>query len=225
MLNAFIFFLEIFFLFLCTRLAVKRGENFLAALICLEAVFANIFVFKQINLFGLEVTSSDSFAVGCVMSLGVFQEFFGKQKAQKIADLSLYAIIFCGIASALHLGFKPSPHDGSHLAYLKIFGVNPRVCLASLIAFYISQKTDIFVFSQLKTRFPQARLAVRSFISTGAAQILDTLCFTFLGLYGLVHNVFHIVILSFIIKTITIFFFSTCLIFFRKALHTVYKGA
>jgi queuosine precursor transporter len=225
MLNTIIFLLEIFFLFLATRFSLKRGEDFLAALICLQAVFANLFVLKQISLFGLEVTAADSFSIGTVISLGVFQEFYGKEKAKKISMISLYSLVFTLIISQLHLFLTPSIHDTMQPSYIKIFGTSPRICIASLLAFFLSQRADIAIFAFLKNRLIKAPLAIRSGISTACAQLLDTLLFTFLGLYGIVHHLFDVFIFSLCIKVISILLFSSLLAFYRKNLRSFYRGA
>lgn len=218
MFNELLFAIEVFFLFGIALFAVKKGEFALLALLCIQGIFANLFVLKQITLFHFQVTASDSLAVGCVFSLNLFQEFFGKEKAKRASTISLMSLIFCSLLSLFHLGYKPSLLDNSQIHYEKLLAVNPRIALSSLLAFFLSQRADLLVFSFLKKRFSSLSLGIRSALSSTFSQFLDTALFTFLGLYGLVDHLGDILILSFAIKLILIFSLSTLLFFSKKTL-------
>lgn len=218
MLNFSIFALQILFLFLCTLFCTKKGDYFLLTLIVLQSLFANLFVLKQIQLFGLEVTASDALSIGSMMSLGIYQEFFGKDKAKTAANLTVLVTLFLMVFSSLHLLYMPSVYDTSQEAYSKLFMFMPRLFVASLLAQLISQRIDINLFNFLQRKYPHLNLSMRIALSSLFAQLVDTILFSVMGLLGMVHNLFHVILLSYLIKGICIGCFFIFLRLFKKVL-------
>src|SRR5690554_7549504 len=69
-------------LVLLILLTLRLGERALHAWLCVIAVAMNLFVSKQISLFGLEVTATDALAVSYLLGFNLLQEFYGKQVAR-----------------------------------------------------------------------------------------------------------------------------------------------
>ncbi len=183
-----------------TILAARTSQQALTALIALNAVLANFFVVKQMELFGLTVTCSDVFAVGCILGLNLMQEYFGKEAAKKTTRISFLAMIFFILISQIHLWYVPAAVDTSHAAFYQILKFTPRIVIASVAVFYIVQKFDIFFFGILK----KLRLGIRIGISLFVSQLIDTILFSFAGLYGIAHSILDVIIMSFTIKCLII---------------------
>jgi uncharacterized integral membrane protein (TIGR00697 family) len=179
----------------------KFGAMGLTVLVSLQALFANLFVVKQMALFGLTVSCSDVFAIGCILCLNLLQEFFGKEAAKKAMNIAFLSMVFFAIMSQIHLFYSPSPVDQTHSAFAKIFSSTPRIIAASIAVFYLVQQIDIRVFSylQTKTNFP-----LRLTLSLILSQTLDTVLFSYLGLYGIVSPLFDIILISLFVKFLTI---------------------
>ena len=77
--------------------------------------------------------------------------------------------------------------------------------------FFVVQQIDIRLFSFLKNKLPNLSFAGRAAIALVISQFLDTFLFSFAGLYGVVASIIDIIIMSFFIKIIVIFFFTSCL--------------
>jgi uncharacterized PurR-regulated membrane protein YhhQ (DUF165 family) len=78
MLNESVFFLQVVLIIAFSLLALKRGSAALTTWITVQALLANLFVLKQITLFGLNVTASDGFAIGSLLGINLLQEYFSK---------------------------------------------------------------------------------------------------------------------------------------------------
>lgn len=196
---------EIFFLchiglvVLFVLASLRLGRGALIAMIALQAVLANLFVVKQIFLFGFCVTCSDVFAIGSILSLNLLQEYFGKESGRLASRVSFFLLLFFALVSQVHLLYIPSPSDGTHLAFTTILSSSPRIILASIATFYLVQQFDLRFFPLLK-----GPLFLRVGMALVASQLLDTVLFSFLGLYGLVSSLFDVMLLSFLIKCIII---------------------
>ncbi len=184
--------------------AVRLGANALAALVALEGVLANLFVVKQMELFGLTVTCSDVFAIGSILGLNLLQEHFGKEAAQKTIKVSFFSMIFFVLVSQIHLWYAPAPADRTHSAFEAILSSAPRIVLASVFVYYLVQKIDVALFGRLKNWFGGRRLGLRMGISLLFTQFIDTVLFSFLGLYGLVASMFDVIAVSFLVKCLII---------------------
>ena len=204
LMNELIFFLHIAAVALASLWALRLGAAALIALIALESVVANIFVVKQTTLFGLFVTCSDVYIVGSLLALNLLQEFFGKESAKKAVGISFFAMAFFVVMAKLHLLYSPSGFDATHSAFTQILAHTPRIILASIVVYYITQRLDIRVFAWLRRRLGEQRLSLRVGLSLVISQSVDTLLFSFLGLYGLVANLTDIVLMSLLIKAIAI---------------------
>jgi uncharacterized integral membrane protein (TIGR00697 family) len=197
--NELIFFGHIFIVLSFIIGATYLGRGALISFIALQAVLANLLVVKQMSLFGFIVTCSDVFAVGGILSLNVLQEYFGRESAKEAAKVSFLALIFYAFMSQIHIQYLPSSSDATHGAFVSIFSTSTRLICASIATFYLVQQFDYRFFSLLKGNFP-----FRVVISLCVSQLIDTILFSILGLYGMVESLFDIIILSFTIKCLVI---------------------
>ena len=184
--------------------ALRMGKEALISLTALQSVLANFFVLKQTVLFGWTVTCSDVFAVGIMLNLNLLQEYFGKEKARQTIWVCFFAMLFFGVMSQIHLLYRPSLNDTAHLHYLSLLSPAPRLLIASLVSFFVVQHIDLRFFAFLKNKFPKWGWGKRNLIALFNSQLLDTLLFSVLGLYGLVSSLKDIIILSFLVKMIII---------------------
>jgi queuosine precursor transporter len=204
MANEIFFIIQIFLVIGFTMVAARIGQHALGALIALQGVLANLFVVKQMELFGLTVTCSDVFAVGCIVGLNLMQEHFGKEAAKKTIAISFFAMVFFVLVSQIHLWYAPATQDQAHQAFLQVLGAAPRIVLASILVFFLVQKLDVMFFGYLKTLTGGRYLAIRMGASLLLSQWIDTVFFSFAGLYGIVANLFDVIVVSFAVKCIVI---------------------
>ena len=196
--------------------ALKLGKEALTAWIAIQAILANLFVIKQMELFGLTVTCSDVYAIGSILGLNLLQEYFGRENAKRATWICFFLMIFFALMAALHLLYLPSNVDGTHSAFTTVLAQTPRLLLASLLTFFVVQRIDVRVFALLQNLFPRAPLAFRTKASLVFSQLLDTALFSFLGLYGLVSSIGTVFFWSLLIKLLIIFTMMPALSLFKR---------
>lgn len=214
-MNETIFFTHIILVIGLVLIASRWGKHALIALIVLQAVFANLFVLKQISLFGFSVTCSDVFAIGGILGLNLLQELYGRFEANKAVKASFLGLVFFMAMSKMHLWYTPLDLDTTQIAFEQIFSSTTRISCASIGTYFLVQKLDLWLFGGLKSLLKGKYLPLRMGISLGVTQLLDTVLFSFLGLYGLVASVVDVILLSFFIKCLIIFS-SSFLVAFSK---------
>lgn len=215
-MNIFNFLSQIVLIFLFTYGALRIGKSALITMVALLAIVANLFVLKQITLFGFHITCSDAMAVGSILSLNLLREYYGKEEAKMGIKVCFFFMAFFVVMGILHLRFVPSSFDTAHGAYERLLTPSPRLLLASLSTFWIVQQFDLRAFGWISKLFPKSPFPFRSAISLTLSQLLDTVLFSFLGLYGMVAHLSHIIVISFLIKFAIILLMSPLMALFTK---------
>jgi len=208
-MNEILFFIQIILIITFAWGALKLGASALVSWVAIQALIANIFVLKQINLFGFDVTASDSFVIGSLLGLNFLQEFYGKEEAKKATWICFFFMFFFALISQLHLYYEPNLHDTSQEAFVKILSPSMRIVLASMSVFFVVQQFDVRFFAWLKNQLPNTSFSLRTAMALLVSQLLDTVLFSFAGLYGIVASVVNIIIVSYLIKIIVIFCFTS----------------
>ncbi len=199
-MNEIVFIAHSLIIGLATLVALRSGKHALIALIALQAVLTNLFVLKQHVLFGFNATCADAYTIGAVVGLNLLQEYYGRKATQQAIWISFGALVFYTIMGHFHLLYTPSIFDTAHEHYYALLAFMPRIALASFTSYFIVQQLDYLIFGTLKRFFQGRYLLMRYYISIGICQLIDTILFSFLGLYGIIDNIRDIIIFSYIIK-------------------------
>lgn len=199
-MNIVIFLTQLLIIGITTLIMHRLGQAALIAFICVQAILANLFVLKQIELFTLNATASDAYMIGCVLTLNLLQEYHGKEAARKTIWISFVALLFYTLMSQLHILYIPHGADSTHVHYEALLSYMPRLATASLVVYLLVQYFDTFFYALMRRLWASKYMTLRNIISVTASQLLDTILFSFLGLYGIMDNIMQIMTVSFIIK-------------------------
>lgn len=189
---------------LFTLISLRLGAEALAASVAVQMLLANLFVVKEMVWFGFQITCSDPFVIGSALSLNLLQEYFGRDKAREAIGLSFITSLFLMVFGGIVVLYTPSAFDSMHPHLQAIFSHTPRIVIASLFVAVLVQYIDVMLYGMLKKHFGNRFLWVRNTASMLTTQGIDTLLFSFLGLYGIVHQIWDIVLISFLVKLCTI---------------------
>jgi hypothetical protein len=206
MINTLIFLLLVLSCALGAWLFSRLGNQALTAYAALQCVMANLFVTKQIMLFGLLVTASDAYAVGTTVTLNLLHEYEGIRATRSAIWITFCATAFYTLCTLLHLAFAPAAADITQSAFMLLLYPMPRLCGASLVTYLIVQHLDTWIYARLKQYTAHHLPAgVRSGISAAISQFFDTILFSFLGLYGTIGSITDVIVFSYAIKLCTVF--------------------
>lgn len=207
--NDIIFILQILAGLTFILIAFRIGFHWLLALIAVQAVLMNIFVLKTMDLFTLEgVTGGNVLYASIFLSTDIICEHLGAKKARQAVWLGFFASLFFIVMSQFIILYAPSAFPESiamQQNLVSIFTLAPRIVFASMCAYLISQHLDIVIFNWLKKITKEKHLWLRNNGSTIISQLVDTVFFTFVGLWGTIanaENVWTIILFTYIIKVI-----------------------
>ncbi|SPN73369.1 conserved hypothetical integral membrane protein,Uncharacterized ACR, YhhQ family COG1738 [Chlamydia serpentis] len=203
-MNELIFGIQTFTVIVLGIFFTSKGKAWLTGWLSLLSSIMNIFVMKQIYLWGFEVTSADVYIIGLLTCLNYARERYEKRIVNDAMLCSWVISIAFLLLTQLHLLLRPSCNDRSQEHFLALFSSTSRIVFASLITLIFIQILDIKLFTFLQKAFSKKYFTMRSTISLLFSQIIDTLLFSFLGLYGLVSNLCDVMIFALLIKGIVI---------------------
>jgi uncharacterized integral membrane protein (TIGR00697 family) len=204
-MNELIFLFHVIIISSCAVGSLKLGKEALVAFITILSILSNLFITKQIILFGLNAVATDAFAVGTILGLQLLQEYYGREITKRAIAISFFLLLFYTLISWIHLSYAPSPVDTAQCHFVAILRYMPRITLASLTSYFASQLLDYQLYGLLKQAFAGRYLLLRTYISLITVQLFDTILFSFLGLYGIIANIGNIIMISFAIKMVVIF--------------------
>jgi len=203
-MNNLIFILHTIIISLITIISSRLGEKFITSTLVIFGILANLFVLKQIDLFSMQVTSSDVFIVGISLGLNLIQDQFDQKTAQKTVWISFWGLLIYTILSQFQIWYIPNQLDCTNLHFVNLLSLAPRLTVASLISYLISQTIDVKLYAYLKDKLANQPGLIRNYLSIAISQLADTIIFSLIGLSGLNYNLFHIILFSYTIKLFAI---------------------
>jgi uncharacterized integral membrane protein (TIGR00697 family) len=220
MINELIFLFHTAIISLSSLIFFHLGSAALVTFICVQCLLANLFVLKQITLGGLFATASDAYTIGATLGLNLLQEYWGKEITRRAIYINMGTLILYTIVSQIHLAYLPCVYDTTQAAYTALLATTPRIVIASITVYFIAQMVDYYIYGFLKRWWHQRFLVLRTYSSTAISQLVDTVLFSFLGLYGIVDNIGHIIVVSYTIKLIAIIIASPVVLLAKRSKDT-----
>ncbi|MBW2980621.1 queuosine precursor transporter [Candidatus Woesearchaeota archaeon] len=212
MYNELLWIILMFVIFLFTTIAYRLfGKIGLYAWMAIALVIANLQVLKTVEMFGW-VTALGNVIYGTTfLSTDILSENYGKKEAKKAVFIGFFILIAMTTIMQLTLFFIPHESDFASPSLETIFGFMPRIVIASLCAYLVSQLHDVWAFNFWKKKFEGKHLWFRNNLSTMSSQLVDNVIFTliaFVGFFGLFgweqvfewSLIFQIFILSYVMK-------------------------
>ena len=219
--NELIFILTIF-IYLGSVLVLYKlfGKNGLFAFAIFGTLLGNIAVCKCIDLFGVSTTAGNVLYASTFLVTDILSEKYGKKEATKAVKYSFSIMLLWLIGTQLILRFTPNANDYIQDSLGVVFGLVPRITIASLIGFVCSQNIDVFLYHLIweKTGDNKSKLWIRNNGSTLCSQAIDTVIFTTFAFWGTYPtNVFiSILLTTYLFKAIVAVLDTPFIYFARK---------
>ena len=171
----------------------------------IATILANIQVLKMVDLLTIGVTLGNITYASSFLVTDILSENYGKKSARKAVYIGFFSLAATVIIMNIALMFKPNEFDFIQESLKNIFSLLPRIALASLIAYGVSQLHDVWAYFFWKNLFPGMKfLWLRNNASTMVSQLLDSVIFTFIAFWGLLpqSEFVQILITTYVVKFI-----------------------
>ena len=164
-------------------------------------VIANIIAVKPVMFGPFMVPAAVLIYAATFLMTDVITEVWSKKEAQEAIIGGFVANILLVIGVYLTIKWPGASFWKNQKALVSILGLTPRIVLASMIAYLISQTHDVLVFHFWKTKTKGKYLWLRNNASTAVSQLIDTVIFITIAFYGIL-PVLPLIIGQYIVKLI-----------------------
>ncbi len=174
---------------LVVALAERYGVEIAIGIFATLTVVANIIASKLVTVGSIIVPAGVIVYSATFLITDILGEIYGKEYGKKAVITGFFANLIAMLAIITALFWKPAPIGiETAEAFNKVFGLTPRIVVASMVAYLISQTHDVYAFHFWKKKTKGKYLWLRNNASTIVSQAIDTCTFITLAFYGVVPN-------------------------------------
>lgn len=181
---------------------------FVTVLICSNLIgAAKLVQFGEFYVFGFNVGVFGAgilfFPLSYVLG-DVLTEVYGYARARRVVWAGFAAVAFMACMSFIVVAMPPAPGWDGQDAYEKVFGLTPRIVVASMLAFWAGELSNAFVMARMKVMTEGRHLWTRTIGSTVVGQGVDSAVFypvAFLGVWT-ANQVVTVMITNYLLKVL-----------------------
>lgn len=123
--------------------------------------------------------------------IDIVHEVWGKKTSKEFINVGVFAMILMIFVTWLSVvvpvgrfaGVSPDKLEVFNEAYTGFFSVSIRMAIASILAFYLSQITDILIFHFWRKKMHEKFYWIRKNVSTFISEMIDSTVFMFVAFY------------------------------------------
>ncbi len=172
-----------------TYLARRAGRpDALMALFVTLVLVSNLVAAKIIGFNFLIVTLYAPvgvifFSVTFLLS-DIINERFGRPEAQRVIVMATLAQVAFIAFTYIALVATPAPFFAAQVAFEVVLGAVPRIALAGLVTFFVSEMLDAYLYSWFRKLTEGRYLWMRYALSSLPAMLIDSILFVVLAFAG-----------------------------------------
>ncbi len=224
-MNEFFLLLSLVFLYGAVLISYRLfGKYGLFAMTVIATIFANIEVLILVEGFGMVQTLGNVMFASTYLVTDILSENEGKKEASRAVWLGVFTSLMMLLITQYWFLYTPAEGDWASSAIREIFKTTPRLMLASLIGYTVSQRFDVWLYHAI-WRFTERRWAstrrflwLRNNAATLFSQIINTVLFNliaFAGMYDM-KQLLNIMISSYVIYIFTSLLDTPCVYLARR---------
>lgn len=191
----FTIFADLGFALILYRLFGKQG---LYTAVILGILLANL-QGPKLTIIWLPIIGEMQTSMGVILYSGIYfaTDLLSEKYSQREANRAVLTGFFVSLAIivmiSISLLFLPSTQEKTaqfsanvHEAFNTLFNFTPRFILGSLLAYYISQTFDVWMFHYIRSKTGTKHLWLRNNLSTMTSQAIDTAIYSMVVWWGIV---------------------------------------
>lgn len=161
------------------------GKVGLFVWIAIATVMVNIEVLKCVTMFGLAMTLGNVLYGSTFLATDILSEQYGGKTARKAVLIGVACSVISTVIFQISLMFVPNEFDFASGAMKTIFSLAPRICISSLLCYYLSNTIDTYLYDFIRRSTGEKALWFRNNGSTLISQAIDSILFTLLAFGGM----------------------------------------
>ncbi len=163
---------------------INYKYSILLGLFVTALLVANTVASKLIMVGGVVITTGIIAYPITFAITDIINEVWGKKAAKQAVMVGLFANLLMVGLYAISVAIPHASFWEGQPAFTSVLGSTPRIVLASMIAYLVSQTWDIHMFDKIKALTKGKHLWVRNNASTFTSQVIDSIIFLLIAFYG-----------------------------------------
>ncbi len=181
-------------------LAGRYGKGWLFAVYAVSIVIANITASKLMTVFGLTVAAADIIYTIGFTTIDLINEYYGKMEAKRAILVAFFCNILWAFSAYVAVNLPPADVFAEmQPQFAAVIGSAPRIVLASMLAYYIASRVDVFVYHVVRER--RGPVWARILGSNIISLLVDSVIFSTIAFYG-VFPLLPVIIGQYVIKNV-----------------------
>ncbi len=162
------------------QLAVAVGDTwqpkalpYLAMALMASMLITEVLNLKFVEVFGISVIGSQiSFVISLVLA-DVLTEVYGYRRVRRLLWAGLACLVVYAAFVQVTVELPPAAGYANNDAFRALFSQSPRIVFASLLAYFVTERTNSYIMSRLKVHYHARFFYGRAVMSVGIAQLVD----------------------------------------------------
>lgn len=171
------------------------GKEGLIGWIATATILAEIGVTKSVDILGMSATLGNIMFASNFLATDMLTEFYDEKDAKRALKLGIWFLMVFLITTQGMMLFKPNDLDIVNDSMKTVFGIVPRISIASITMLIVANYVDIKLYSFLKKKFNGKHMWFRNNVSTMLCNGLENFLFTTLAFAG-IYTIKDILIIS-----------------------------
>lgn len=142
------------------------GESGVIGFMAIATILANIMTTKSVNLLGISATLGNVMFASNFLATDILTECYGVKSARKGVMVAIFSAIMFFVSTQITLLFTPNEFDIAQESMQTLFGLIPRITLASVALFALSNFLDVNLYEHLRKKTDGKYMWVRNNVST-----------------------------------------------------------
>ena len=183
--------------------ACRMGRNWLYVFIAANLIVTNLFAPKIVPVFGVSVSLSAATIATIYVATDILTEHYGKTAGFRAVWLSFFSVVLVICLGQIMILSTPAGQSAEISGALReVFAAAPRNVLASMTAYILVQRYDIWIYHLLHEKMNGRYLWLRNNVSTLTSQFFDTVIFFTIAFAGKipVPALINIILFGYIVK-------------------------
>lgn len=149
-------------------LIIKKflGKEGIIGWMGIASILANLLLIKSVDVLGISATLGNVLFASNFLATDILTENYGYKEAKKGVRFGIIAVVVFMIVTQVALLYVPNSEDVAQSSFELLFSFVPRISLASISMFALSNKIDIRLYEWLRKKSNGKKMWLRNNICT-----------------------------------------------------------
>lgn len=151
-------------------------------------VLANILICKSVDMLGLSATLGNVMFASNFLATDILTESYGVKEARKGVFFAIFIAVCFLVGTQMAMLFKPNEIDFAQESFQTLFTLTPRITLASVTLFAISNAADVSLYEFMRKKSDGKKMWLRNNLCTMLCNGAENFFFYFIAFGGVMPN-------------------------------------